>query len=267
MPKPRSVRALLDTVEHIYATVEAEERWNDALRSIAQLLDARAAGIRIEVPEVGVEQRFVGLEESFERAYVDFYWQSDPWVEPGRTSIELGRAAFGDELVPRRVVEASAFHAELALPSGFDDLAGAVLQRSPSKLVTIGVMKGLGTRRFTKQDAELLTQLLPHLRRALAWSERLAGKRGGGSRTAEVEEILVERYRLTDAELRVALRISGGACPKEVAGQLGVSWNTVRAQLRAIYAKTETGSQRELTRLVLRLEREAAWRTSSSLRE
>ena len=70
----------------------------------------------------------------------------------------------------------------------------------------------------------------------------------------ELESVLRHGYGLTSAELRVALRIGRGASPKRVAAELEVSWYTVRAQLREIFAKTGVRRQAELVDLIARLE-------------
>ncbi len=228
-------------------------QWLDALESLSKLLDARAAGIRIETVDVGVDQLWFGLNTSFNESYVDYYWQYDPWVEPGRLAA-VGHVAHGDRLVPRRLVEVSPFHAELSLPNGFDDVVGAVLERSSARMVTLGAMKGAGRKRFGDDASQLMSRVLPHFQRALTLTNQLANQRVLGAPQSSVTETLRTDYHLTPAEIRVAFCIAAGLCPKEVAMHHGVSWNTVRAQLRTIYAKTETGSQRALASLITRME-------------
>jgi DNA-binding CsgD family transcriptional regulator len=243
--------ALLSTIDHAYAAVLEPSRWTDALSDLASMLDARAAGLRVETTGVKVEQCWVGLDADFNRKYIEQYWRHDPWAEPAR-SAEAGYAGHGDAIVPRDVVEKSAFHNELALPNGFDDLAGGVLERSAHRLVSVGVMKGAGTRRFGGDTDLVLDRVMPHFRRALMLHERLTGTSAAfdASLDGRIEQLLQERYRLTPAEIRVAMRVGRGLSPKDAARELDVSWYTIRAQLQQVYAKTETGSQRALARLV-----------------
>lgn len=56
---------------------------------------------------------------------------------------------------------------------------------------------------------------------------------------------------LSRAEFRVCLLLSRGLSVQGVAGELGLSDNTVRSHLRAIYAKTETSSLAELVYRIL----------------
>jgi DNA-binding CsgD family transcriptional regulator len=65
--------------------------------------------------------------------------------------------------------------------------------------------------------------------------------------------ILARVYGLTAAEARVALLLGRGLVPKEIAAELGTTWNTVRFQLRQVYAKTQTTGQSALVRLLMLL--------------
>jgi DNA-binding CsgD family transcriptional regulator/PAS domain-containing protein len=66
-------------------------------------------------------------------------------------------------------------------------------------------------------------------------------------------EYLQKHLGLTAAEARVALAMVRGGTYKEVALSLGVGEETVRTQIRSVYAKTRTLDKAGLTRLVLSL--------------
>lgn len=66
-------------------------------------------------------------------------------------------------------------------------------------------------------------------------------------------ELLAELFKLTPAESRLADLIVQGVSPEDCAGRLGVSINTVRSQLRALFCKTDTTRQSELVGLLTRL--------------
>lgn len=259
--------ALLDVVDHLYAAVLEPSRLGSALAEFAKLLDARAAGVRIETVGVGVRQEWVGLEPSFDRAYVEHYWRDDPWA----ASIwdkPVGTIGHGDALSPRAVVEASAFYNELALPSGFDDLIGGLLARTSERVVTFGVMKGAGSRRFDSEADRVARALAPHLERSLALRDRIealearpldvARIAGDAAVTSKLEARLSSLYRLTPTEARVAVQIGRGRSPQEIASSRGTSWHTVRTQLREVFAKTQTRTQSALAHLVTLREVEVA---------
>lgn len=64
---------------------------------------------------------------------------------------------------------------------------------------------------------------------------------------------LVRLFGLTPAEARLAAMIAQGTPPGEAAEQFGVSRETVRNQLKAIFSKTDTHRQSELVALLSRL--------------
>lgn len=68
-------------------------------------------------------------------------------------------------------------------------------------------------------------------------------------------ELLVELFACTPAEVRLADLIARGLGAEECATRLGVSINTVRSQLRALFRKTDTERQGELAGLLARLGR------------
>lgn len=68
-------------------------------------------------------------------------------------------------------------------------------------------------------------------------------------------ELFTELFEFTPAECRLAELIVRGLSPEECARRLGISINTVRSQLRALFAKSGTQKQAELVGLLARLAR------------
>ena len=66
-------------------------------------------------------------------------------------------------------------------------------------------------------------------------------------------DMLRSLFGLTPAEARVAVRLQRGETPSEVADALGLSRETIRRQLKAVFAKTNTRRQAELALLLARL--------------
>jgi DNA-binding CsgD family transcriptional regulator len=58
-------------------------------------------------------------------------------------------------------------------------------------------------------------------------------------------------HRLTPAEHRVALLLCDGRAPREIADVIGVTYNTVRSQIKSVFSKTGVRRQGELVRLLL----------------
>jgi uncharacterized protein YhfF/DNA-binding CsgD family transcriptional regulator len=75
--------------------------------------------------------------------------------------------------------------------------------------------------------------------------------------TPAPKDLYSRAFQLTPAEARLAVYLSSGASLTEAADEFGVTHNTVRAQLRSIFDKTNTHRQGDLVRLL---------HTTSSLR-
>ena len=68
----------------------------------------------------------------------------------------------------------------------------------------------------------------------------------------ERKKILVERFNLTAAEIRLAEKVLEGCNATRAAQSLGVTIHTVRTYLKRLYAKTGVCSQAGLVRILLR---------------
>lgn len=70
-------------------------------------------------------------------------------------------------------------------------------------------------------------------------------------------ETLVSLYKLSPSEARTAHAMGGGAQLAVVASRLGLSVNTVKTQLKQVYAKTGCSCRADLTRLLMSLVKQA----------
>lgn len=68
--------------------------------------------------------------------------------------------------------------------------------------------------------------------------------------TQTLEEVLASRFNLTRAEIEISKAIASGATVEEIAAGRRVSENTVRTQLKRIFAKTDISRQSQLALLV-----------------
>jgi DNA-binding CsgD family transcriptional regulator len=274
--KSRRARLFVEMLDHVYAGVTDPARRELGVGALVQLLGGIAGSIREGTHEGASLGESVGLDAKASAAYTSHWWRHDPWAvrvwEP-----PAGSFSFGERVCPRAHVERSAFHNDFARDFGMGELALGLLARSPDRVVGFGVFKPYGRQSFSVQESAMGILATPHFARAFALREQLdcidnpalqpAAARFIGRKfesTRQLEDELRTRFRLSAAEARVAVRIGAGLSPKEIAAQLGTSWNTVRTQLRAAFAKLEVKSQSELVRgltlLELRLARSRALR-------
>lgn len=74
--------------------------------------------------------------------------------------------------------------------------------------------------------------------------------------TERRRRMLLERFRLTRAEMRLAEKVMEGLTPAQAAERLGVSIYTVRTYLKRLYAKAGVHSHATLVSKLLKMERE-----------
>jgi DNA-binding CsgD family transcriptional regulator len=333
--------------------------WSSFLRALGDATRSRATAIKwVAYEPRGFHMIADNFGASAMRGYEQRYSALDVW-----SSIELAGDAdlFGDEMLPRAVLERSEFYQDFCRHHELVDIHKVMLGRTPDSQISIALMKDGGAI-DRDGERELTRKLAPHLRRSLALARRMAeaddvrgaladaldlhasaaflldarGRVRHATPSAEaiaraadgltvtrrmlratldntelaaylrgmlgVTSVRVQRpsgappYRvvavprttsfdasiakvvvvsetrapkvetiearlrcdfgLTDAEARVAVRVGRGTAPRLVANELGVSWYTVRAQLRQIFAKTGVQRQAQLVELVARAELE-----------
>jgi DNA-binding CsgD family transcriptional regulator len=76
----------------------------------------------------------------------------------------------------------------------------------------------------------------------------LVALRPADAQSTLTELDVIRLFNLSPAEARLAVRLAQGAALAEIAGQSGVSPNTLKTQLAQVFLKTETGNQRDLIR-------------------
>jgi DNA-binding CsgD family transcriptional regulator len=77
---------------------------------------------------------------------------------------------------------------------------------------------------------------------------------GLGPKPGPPAAILAKTFRLTPAQAKLACVIARGASPEIAAGELKISRETARNQLKSVFAKTDTHRQSELVALLLQVE-------------
>jgi DNA-binding CsgD family transcriptional regulator len=71
-----------------------------------------------------------------------------------------------------------------------------------------------------------------------------------GKRIVSNSKLVAGAFNLTEAEAQIAVLVGSGLTPKDAADQLGVSRETARSQLKAVFHKTGVNRQAELVALL-----------------
>jgi DNA-binding CsgD family transcriptional regulator len=77
--------------------------------------------------------------------------------------------------------------------------------------------------------------------------------RGGEQTRSELEPILTRAFGLTPAEAQVAARLANGEAREMIAAERGASLQTVRSQIKSIFAKLNVTRERELVSMLARI--------------
>lgn len=246
--KPKAKANVALVIETMYAVAAHPERWDQIIDALDgapadaphQELDAaRLSRLAVGRPEPAVGQ--VGVVT----------------ISAGGGVVAWNAA--GEAVFHQRLGAIEAHGVSFFNPSNHEafDQARARLRGAPGRQVIV---------KFAQAADEA-----PHFAYVVATQDLPAGLAAGLERVAGVGEgtlaiifpaveatdrlwaNLRESFGLTPAETRLAARLKDGLTLKEASGELGVTINTVRNQLRAIFEKVGLSRQSELIRALTQL--------------
>lgn len=237
-------------LDRVYGLIDGSAAWSDCLAAMNAMagLDAsrlllydcgRGQSHAVEAAGVAFARgrpiRSQGIDEAL--------WQSTPGVVWPPSASDHGDATTN--------------------ASGLGLVGHAVLDRDNVHILYLEFLQRTSDLRLSPAAKNQLQTVLPHLHRACRLHRSITGDdlvafaapdltAPAPSAGLPVELRLRRRFRLSKAEARVATLLSDGLSPRAIADRLNVSIHTVRSQLQAIFNKTDTSRQAELTSLILR---------------
>ena len=233
-------------LDRAYGLIDGSATWSGCLDALIDLADVEASRLllydctRGESHVVAAAGVGVPTVRPIRNAEIDEeLWQSTP----------------GDIWLPADDVRPHG--SDLAL------LGYSVLDRDNACILYLEFLRAHDAPDQPHNAKHLLLTVLPHLHRACRLHRSISGDdltafaspdvaQPSSSAALPIELRLRRRFRLSKAEARVATLLSDGLAPRMIADRLNVSIHTVRSQLQAIFNKTDTSRQAELTSLILR---------------
>ncbi|MEM9626544.1 MAG: helix-turn-helix transcriptional regulator [Pseudomonadota bacterium] len=233
-------------LDRAYGLIDGSATWSDCLEALSELAGLEASRLLLYDCGRGESHIVEATDGGFEKgrpirnADIDeALWQSTPgeiWQPP---------------------MQAVWHNADLSL------CGCSVLDRDSLHILYLEFLKRRSATELSANSKYLLQTVLPHLHRACRLHRSITGEDLIAFATPDVEQPakttglpvelrLRRRFRLSKAEARVATLLSDGLAPRMIADRLNVSIHTVRSQLQAIFNKTDTSRQAELTSLILR---------------
>ena len=238
--------SLFVALDRAYGLIDGSAAWPDCLDALIDMADVEASRLLLYDCSRGqsriVAAAGIGFDKGRLIQHLDIdeaLWQSVP----------------GEVWLPSKGV---APHG-----SGLNLIGYSVLDRDSIHILYLEFLEpGTDTRRAASAKTQLQT-VLPHLHRACRLHRSISGDDLLAFAAPDLDQVsstaglpielrLRRRFRLSKAEARVATLLSDGLAPRMIADRLNVSIHTVRSQLQAIFSKTDTSRQAELTSLILR---------------
>ena len=145
-------------------------------------------------------------------------------------------------------------------PRAADSREGRLLRGHLGEAISMGITSGQGgnavmsvsrpsgRRAYTVVVAPLLRPIDGHSTRDAVAVVFVGDPEATGISTIKFLQTL---YSLTHAEAELVVLLASGRSLEEAAAERGVAINTIRSQLKQVFAKTETNRQGQLLRLVL----------------
>lgn len=180
-------------IEQIYGVVADPARWPLLLETLAKAVKAHGGLLRqvdFASDRVGFSETF-GYEESFVRAYRDYYVHLDPYRELLLRQ-PVGAILTTERDTNRQTHLLSEYYNDYERPQDRIHVLGSVLNREHSKLLYFGLHRGERSREFAPRDLRLVRLLLPHLARAV----QLQGILDQSSQRQSLAESALDRIRL-----------------------------------------------------------------------
>jgi DNA-binding CsgD family transcriptional regulator len=239
-----------DLLEHIYDVVLGRSSWDEVMERLrAEFYAEQALLIAYGQGPGETSTHFrSGPDEGAVRAYADHFAAIDPYVEAmGSGAFPPGRVMFGDDVVPGKSLCASEFYHDWFRPNGLRYTAGGHVQSRDGLRLLLAMPRSDAAGPYVPNEVRALQGYFNHIRRALEIQDEMR------SRVFVPDfDRIAARYRLTPAEARLLELLVETGSLKKSAQRAQRSYNTLRAQLRAVLAKTETCSQSQLMRLIHR---------------
>lgn len=159
--------ALGAIVERIHKAALEPHLWSDVISDIARLSGAHT-GIFYEVDRTRGQSAILGalnIDPDAAQDYERHYCTVDPWQQHATRS-QTGRLNLTHEFISDAEFQRSEFYQDYLRRSGIFYAMGGTVTRDADHMAVFGVQRGLGRGPFSREIAEMVEPLMPHLRQA-----------------------------------------------------------------------------------------------------
>ena len=190
-----------NVVGAIYECAIDPARWPSTLQSICDWTGAAAAGLMVRdlVLAQFKIQVGVGTDPYWQQLQDERYAAIAPFAVP-ITFLKAGQVVAVEDVMDFEVYLRGRFYKEWVAPQGLADAMLGILARSGSRLGAVGISL---RRRATDEDKAALTDMLPHLTRAVAISDLLQFRAAEVARLSAAVDGLATGVVFLSSDLKV----------------------------------------------------------------
>ena len=191
--------ALGAIVERIHEAALEPRLWSDVMSDIARLCGAHT-GIFYAVDRVRGESGVLGatnIDPDSARDYEEHYFSVDPWQRHAIHS-QAGRINLTHEFITDSEFQRSEFYQDYLRRSGIFYAMGGTVIRDADHMAVFGVQCGQNRGPFSRELADMVEPLMPHLRQAYLTQRALQAVRGLCSTLSETLHLVPNPVLVVD---------------------------------------------------------------------
>lgn len=212
----RAVRAAQpdadELIDLIYAAMLGEAPWQRFIDRLSDVLpDGKTTMFFHDV--VRNDGGFAltsGLDEGDVDRYNRHYARVNPWMA-GAAVRPVGVGVVADQMLHRRELVTTQFHAEYLRSIGSESAVGITVEREEGRLFLLSTLTSRADPGLNVDGARLLTRLSPHLRRAFRHQRGRGAGSAGGSEDGEIFDALGIGLVVVGDNLRIKSQTALGA--------------------------------------------------------
>jgi DNA-binding CsgD family transcriptional regulator len=171
---PGSPHAKLEVLtDLIYGALFGETSWQAFLDALtATMPDAKSTlFFHDAVARTGGLSLSSGLENAETEAYNRYYAAINPWM-PRAATRPIGLGVIADQMLPREQLLKTEFYNDYIRWIGCESSVGVTIMRERGRSFNLSTLTSSSDPDFNRSNAELLSDLAPHLRRAFDFIRR-----------------------------------------------------------------------------------------------
>ena len=190
-------------INDIYDAALDASLWPRVLRRTMALLDGASAAIFSDT-ELPTDHFYsaVDVDPAFAESYVSHYVRLNPLV-PLEEALPAGAVFSASSVMSYEALRATPFFNEWARPQGLADFIGAVIEKSPQRMVKLMVNRHASHGPADERARSTMRLLAPHFKRALAIARALERSDSKSAALGEVLERLSTAVVFVDRDGRL----------------------------------------------------------------